>query len=137
MNIIFVSQNKLPHWYFKLDIIIFMIINPKVMWNIVSFYYYLGSSINYLLIFFDLEIEINFDGFLKKLAFKVFISILLKCIDSNLAIVFINQDNIQKGWTWHFDKFLKKFWSSSGLNYKKKGRFYDKKISNLNCKITD
>ena len=50
----------------------------------VLLYYHLSIVINYPLVFFSPVFKANFDNLLKKLFLKVFISILLKYIGSNL-----------------------------------------------------
>lgn len=57
------------------------------------FYYYPNAGINYFLAFFGLNFKVNFGGFLKKLAFKIFISIPLECISRGLTIIFVTYNN--------------------------------------------
>lgn len=58
-------------------------------------YYTLDFIINCILLFFSPMLKVHFDKFLKKLAFKLFINILLKYISSNLAKIFLNYNNLQ------------------------------------------
>lgn len=58
------------------------------------FYDHLSGGINCLLIFFAPEFKINFDGSPQIFAIRVLISIPLKFIDNDLAIVFGTQDDI-------------------------------------------
>lgn len=70
-------------------------INPNIISNTILFYDYPSGSINYISVFFSPEFKVNFDDFPKRFAFKVFISISLKCINSNLIIVFVTENDIQ------------------------------------------
>ena len=53
-------------------------------------------AINYhILLFFSPELEIYFDRLPKELALKLLLSLPLKHIESDLAIVFVTNDNMQ------------------------------------------
>ena len=71
--------------------------NPNIMWNTILFYDHSGGGIECLPVFFGLEFKVDFDDSLKMYAFKVLISILLKCINSDLAIVFVIEGDLQSG----------------------------------------
>ena len=66
------------------------------MRNIVLFYHAPDDAVNCRIpLFFNSELEIHFDRFPKELALKLLFSILLKHAKSNLAIVFVNHNNLQ------------------------------------------
>lgn len=92
INVILFSGNKL-HCYFKLAKAIFIVFNPKIMKNAKAFYYDLGFVVKYISIFFSPIFKIYFDKLLKNITFKFFINILLKFIDSNMAIAFMTYNN--------------------------------------------
>lgn len=88
LNIILCSQDKL-HQYFKLAIVIFIIFNLNTTRNTKPLYYTSDFTVDCILVVFSLVFKIYLNGFPKSLAFKVFISITLKCINSNFVIVFV------------------------------------------------
>lgn len=60
-------------------------------------YLYFVSDFNVksIPVFFSLVLKVHFYKCSKKLILKIFINILLKHIDSNLALVFDTQDDLQ------------------------------------------
>lgn len=82
------SLNKL-YKYFKLVIVIIIILNSNTTRNIKPYYYISDISMNYILIFSSSVHKIYSDRFSTKFIFKIFISILIKYNNNNLAIVFV------------------------------------------------
>lgn len=64
-------------------------INPNTIKNIIFFYYTPSFTIDFLLVFFNLVFKVYIGGILKNKVFKVSTSIVLKCINSKFAIVFV------------------------------------------------
>lgn len=91
INIIDESQDKF-HYYFRL-VVIFL--NSNIIWNKIPQYFVPDFIIKYILWFFSSVFEVYFHSSLKKLAFKLLISIPLEYININLAIVFETHDGIQ------------------------------------------
>lgn len=78
-----------------MGIIISKMIDLNTIKNIILFYCHLSAVIACFLVFFGPIFKANFDDFSKKLTFKIFISILLKYIGNNLAIVFVSHNDFQ------------------------------------------
>lgn len=78
------------YWYLRS---IMAILNPNITRNVKTRYFVPSFGIKCILVFFNPVLKVNFDGFLKKLAHKMFINISLKHISSNLMVVFVTYGN--------------------------------------------
>lgn len=85
---IILCQNKFYH-YFRLAIIISIVIDLNIIKNLTFFYYNLDITINCLSIFLGLIFKVNMNNFSKKQVFNIGTSILLKYIGNNFVLVFI------------------------------------------------
>lgn len=72
-----------------------MVINSNITKNATLFYCDLNIADDCFLIFFGLLFEVNIDNFLKKKVLNVIINMLLKCIGSDITIIFIIYDDFQ------------------------------------------
>ena len=70
----------------------FVVLNPNTTKNAKLIYCAPGYAVDCIPVFFSPVFEVHFDGSPKGLALKIFISIPLKCIGSDLAIVLVTHD---------------------------------------------
>lgn len=89
ISIILWSWNKVDQY---LGLIV-VTLNPNTIKNVKLWYFVSGFAVKYILVLFSPVLKVHFDKFLKKFAFKLLINIYLKYIGSDLAIVFVTNDN--------------------------------------------
>lgn len=83
-------------------------LNPNITHNVICFHFVPGPMIESIPVFFNLVLNTHFYYSPKTLISKLLISILLKCIVTNLAVIFDSQDNFHNNRSFHIERVCKR-----------------------------